>query len=176
MNHLSLALRPLASKKSINFSLTSIFRCFPCTMQDNSNRVTRTRSKKRKWSPVRRSCRWYFTTNSSSTRKEKWSRNLWGPPSRCSRNPRRSLHRQCWMSFPKESFELHFFDKIEIFLLWELKLAFFARQVQFPRMSVWLSAASLQRRVEPEPYQGEVMGVLKTECVDGNWVSKINPW
>jgi len=33
---------------------------------------------------------------------------------------------------------------------------------------VWLNAASQPRRVDPE-FQGEVMGVLKTECVDGNW-------
>ena len=35
---------------------------------------------------------------------------------------------------------------------------------------MWLNAASQPRRVDPE-FQGEVMGVLKTECVDGNWVS-----
>jgi len=33
---------------------------------------------------------------------------------------------------------------------------------------VWLNAANQPRRVDPE-FHGEVMGVLKTECVDGNW-------
>jgi len=36
-------------------------------------------------------------------------------------------------------------------------------------MSAWLTAASQPRRVDPE-FHGEAMGVLKTECVDGNWV------